>query len=186
MGVTAHVYLIALARLLALLRGSPGYMRITRGTSGSSAAIGCIRAAPAHLLEAGIGGGSKDFSESVRAGLRASKIAIANRRDSLSQKTTQKSPSPAKLQWGRFFLEKSQKESQLLAIFRHKEKSQGSRGGGEGHFWAQKSLRFFTCVRRSQSQSQKHRDTWCNRSGGVENLEFSRPLTLTAFHQRCS
>ena len=48
----------------------------------------------------------------TREGLRAPKIAIANRRDFLSQT----SPSLAKPQWGRFFPQKSQQESQSLAI----------------------------------------------------------------------
>ena len=44
------------------------------------------------------------------------------------------------------FLEKSPKESQSLAIFRRKDKSQGFLGGG-GHFWGPKNrCEFSTCV----------------------------------------
>ena len=67
------------------------------------------------------------------------KIAIANRHDFLSQTSL----SPVKPQWDFIFLEKSQKESQSLATFHRKKKSQGFLGG-EGHFWGQKVAAIFS------------------------------------------
>ena len=67
---------------------------------------------------------------------KAPKIALANRRDFLSQT----SPSPAKPQWGRLF---PRKESQSLAILLSQETPQGSLGGEKVIFGAKKSLRFF-------------------------------------------
>ena len=89
--------------------------------------------------------------------LRAPKIAIANHRDFLSQT----SPSPATPKWGHFFHQKITKRIATACDFSSQEKSQGSLWGGRA-FWGPKtSLRFFTCDRKSQSQSQKNRDTWC-------------------------
>ena len=73
--------------------------------------------------------------------LRAPEIALANRRDFLSQM----SPSPARPQWGRLkmFLKIPQKVSQMLAIFLRKEKSQ-SFSGGEGQFGGLKFAAIFS------------------------------------------
>ena len=59
-----------------------------------------------------------------------------------------------------FFSEKSQKESQLLVIFCHKNNRKAL--WGARHIWGSKNrCDFFTCVRRTQLQSHKNRDTWC-------------------------
>ena len=84
------------------------------------------------------------------AALRAPKIAIANRRDVLSQT----SPSPAeRTAVGTLYLENTQKKSQSSANLRRKDKSQGL-SGGEGYWGPKNRCDFFKCVRKSQSQSQ--------------------------------
>ena len=82
-----------------------------------------------------------------------------------------------------FFLEKSQKKSQSLAIFYCKEKSQGFLRGGGGHFWGRKlSCDLFSCMRKPQSQSQRNRDTWCTQSG-TPHYSTSCRLSTQRFFQ---
>ena len=50
--------------------------------------------------------------------------------------------APTKPQWGQFFLEKSQKESQSLPLFRRKDKSQGFLEGNDT-LWGQKITAIF-------------------------------------------
>ena len=94
--------------------------------------------------------------------LRLNSIAEStkNRNHKLPQSSVANVPVASQTSVGMLFFPRKVTKRIAIAFF-IAGKSHGSLGGG--HCWGP-SLRFFTCVRKAQSQSQKYRDTWCTQS----------------------
>ena len=82
--------------------------------------------------------------------LRAPKIAIANRRDFLSQT----SPSPAKPQWGRIFPRKIAKRIAIASDFPSRGTITRLSGAG-GHFWGQTIAAIFSPASKDRNRNRR-------------------------------
>ena len=118
----------------------------------------------------------------------------------LKRTLSQSSQSPAKPQWGGFFCRN--KKIVIASDFPSQRKIARLSGGGGGtSFGTQRIAAIFTCVRKPQSQSQKHRNTWCTQmfssivvvpgcqiswaaAQGTQQMIFPRDLTALQILRR--